>query len=233
MLGDQLVDVELDPEHYNTAVDLALDRYRQRSSGAVEESTLFMTLQPNKTEYTLPDEVQNVRKLYRRGVGVNTTGGTNFDPFEAAFSNIYLLQAGRTGGLATWEFFAHYQETIGRVFGSEINFTWENSTKTLRLIRKITSEEDVAVHVFNTKPEMVLFDDVYIRPWLRDYTLAQCKMMLAQGRGKFASGLPGPGGNVQYNAAQLMQEADAELQRLEQEILNFTTSQTGMPFIIA
>ena len=233
MLGDQMVDVDLDPEHYNTAVDLSLDRFRQRSSGAVEESTLFMTLQPERSVYTLPDEVQNVRKLYRRGVGVNTTGGTNFDPFEAAFSNIYLLQAGRTGGLATWEFFAHYQETIGRVFGSEINFTWDNPTKKLTLIRKITSEEDVAVHVFNTKPEIVLLNDGYVRPWLRDYSLAQCKMMLGQARSKFPGGLPGPGGNAQLNGEILMQQATQEFERLEQEILNFTTSQTGFPFIIA
>jgi hypothetical protein len=233
LLADQMVDVELDPDHYNTAFELALDRFRQRATGANEESTLFMTLQPNQHEYIMPDEVQVVRKLYRRGVGVNTTGGTNFDPFEAAFSNIYLLQAGRTGGLATWEFFAQYQETIARVFGSEINFTWESSTKKLRLIRKITSEEDVAVHVFNKKPEITLLADDYVRPWLRDYTLAKCKMMLGQAYSKFSSGLPGPTGNVQFNGAELKQEAKDDLERLEQEILNFNTGNLGMPFIIA
>jgi hypothetical protein len=233
MLADQMVDVELDPEHYNTAVDLAVERFRQRSSGANEESTLFLTLQPDEHEYVLPDEVQIVRKLYRRSVGVNTTGGTNFDPFEAAFSNIYLLQAGRTGGLATWEFFAQYQETIGRVFGSEINFTWDTSTKTLTLIRRIKAPEDVAVHVFNKKPELSLLADDYVRPWIRDYSLAQCKMMLGQAYSKFASGLPGPTGNVNYNGEQLKSEAQADFERLEQEILNFTTSSTGMPWIIA
>ena len=233
MLGDQMVDVELDPDHYNKAINFSIERLRQRTDGSLEESHLFITAQPEQQEYKLPNEVQEVRKMYRRGVGANSTGGTNFDPFEAAFSNIYLLQAGRTGGLATWDFFAGYQETIGRVFGSEINFTWNYPTRTLTMIRKITAEEDVLVHVWNKEPEISLLTDVYARPWLRDFSLAHCKMMLGEARGKFPGGLPGPGGNVQYNGAELKAEAVADFERLEQEIQNFNVGRTGMPFIIA
>ena len=38
MLGDGMIDVELDPVHYETALDRALTRFRQRSPNAVEES---------------------------------------------------------------------------------------------------------------------------------------------------------------------------------------------------
>lgn len=41
-LGDGMVDVELDREHYDAAVNLAISRYRQLSSGATEESNLFI-----------------------------------------------------------------------------------------------------------------------------------------------------------------------------------------------
>ena len=34
MLGDGMVEVELDPKHYETALNRALARYRQRSSGS-------------------------------------------------------------------------------------------------------------------------------------------------------------------------------------------------------
>jgi len=44
LLGDGMIDVELDPEHYETALDKALGVYRQRSDGAVEESYLFLNL---------------------------------------------------------------------------------------------------------------------------------------------------------------------------------------------
>ena len=34
LLGDGMVDVELDPKHYNQGLDMAFDRFRQRSSNA-------------------------------------------------------------------------------------------------------------------------------------------------------------------------------------------------------
>ena len=93
-LADGVVDVELDREHYDVAIDQALKKYRQLSSGAVEESVIFIQTQPNTTEYTLPNEVMEVRRLYRRGVGTNSGSGSNFDPFDVAFNNMYLLNAG-------------------------------------------------------------------------------------------------------------------------------------------
>ena len=118
-LADGIVDVELDREHYDVAIDLALAQYRQLSSGSVEESLIYIQTQDGVTEYTLPNEVQEVRRLYRRGIGTNSGGGTNFDPFDVAFNNMYMLQAGQIGGLAVFDAFAQYTETIGRGFGSE------------------------------------------------------------------------------------------------------------------
>ena len=232
LLGDQMVEVELDEEHMDLGIKIAIERVRQRTTGGVEESHVFITMQPDQNKYTLPEEVREVEKLYRRGVGANSTGGTNFDPFEAAFSNIYLLQAGRTGGLATWDFFAQYQETIGRVFGSEINFIWRPSTNELELIRRPTTEEDVMCKVWMLKPEELILSDDYTGPWIRDYALAKCKQMLGEARGKFPGGLPGPGGSVLLNGEQIKADAVADLERLEMELQNFVVSRDGMPFRI-
>ena len=54
-LADGIVDVELDREHYDVAIDKALAIYRQLSSGSVEESLLFLNTKDGVTEYTLPD----------------------------------------------------------------------------------------------------------------------------------------------------------------------------------
>ncbi len=43
-LGGGMVDVELDPAHYETAIKDALDRFRQRSDNSVEESYVFLPL---------------------------------------------------------------------------------------------------------------------------------------------------------------------------------------------
>ena len=48
-LGEGMIEVELDPKHYETALERAINRFRQRSSNAVEESYAFLTLTKTKT----------------------------------------------------------------------------------------------------------------------------------------------------------------------------------------
>jgi hypothetical protein len=61
MLGGGMVDVELDPIHYETALKKALTRFRQRSDNSVEESYFFMPTIIDQNEYTLPNEIMEVR----------------------------------------------------------------------------------------------------------------------------------------------------------------------------
>lgn len=231
-LADGIVDVELDREHYDVAIKKALSKYRQLSSGAVEESMIFITTQENVTEYTLPDEVMEVRRLYRRGIGTNSGGGTNFDPFDVAFNNMYMLQAGQIGGLAVFDAFAQYKETIGRVFGSEYNFLWNRNTKVLKILRNVRHEEEVAVGVYNYIPESILLKDVYASDWLAAYTLSQSKYMLGEARSKYTSGLPGAGGSIQLNGTELKAEAQAELEKLNEQIHLMEEGNDPLGFVI-
>ena len=50
-LGAGMVDVELDPSHYETGLQKSLDVYRQKSSNAVEESYGFLELVQDQQEY--------------------------------------------------------------------------------------------------------------------------------------------------------------------------------------
>lgn len=231
-LADGIVDVELDREHYDIAINKALSTYRQLSSGAVEESMIFITTQDGVTEYTLPEEVMEVRRLYRRGVGTNSGGGTNFDPFDVAFNNMYMLQAGQIGGLAVFDAFAQYKETIGRVFGSEYNFLWNRNTKVLKILRNVRHEEDVAVGVYNYVPESILLKDVYASPWLSNYSLAMSKFMLGEARSKYTSGLPGAGGAIQLNGDTLKAEAQSELEKLKESIHMMEEGNSPLGFVI-
>jgi hypothetical protein len=231
-LADGIVDVELDREHYDIAISRSVGKYRQLSQGSVEESIIFIQTQPNVTTYILPDEVMEVQRMYRRGVGTSTGSGSNFDPFDAAFNNMYLLNAGQIGGLATFDFFSQYKETAGRIFGAEYNFLWNRNTKALQILRNISVEEDVAVGVFNYIPESQLLKDVYAAEWLGDYCIAEAKFILGEARSKYQSGLPGAGGAIQLNGEQLKQEAQAEAESLKQSIHNFEEGNTPLGFII-
>ena len=140
-LGDQIVDVELDKEHYDLAIKQALTRYRQRAGNAVEESFVFLDLLPETQEYILPNYIDTVKAIYRRGIGsVTGTTASQFEPFASGYLNTYMLVAGRVGGLVNYELFSQYQELAMTMFGGYINFTWNKVTKKLSLVRKLPSQ---------------------------------------------------------------------------------------------
>ena len=119
MLGDGMIDIDLDPIHYETALDKALIKFRQRSSNSVEESYSFLELIQDQNEYRLPDEIVEVQSVFRRAIGSRSglgAGGTLFEPFNLAYTNTYLLSGSMMGGLATYDMFAGYQKLVGRMF---------------------------------------------------------------------------------------------------------------------
>ena len=235
MLGGGMVDVELDPVHYNTALDKALARYRQRSDHSVEESYLFLDLIEDQNEYTLPNEVIEVNKLYRRSIGSRTGGGNGasvFEPFNLAYTNTYLLSGStQMGGLATYEMFAGYQELVGRMFGSFMEFTWNSTTKKLTILQRPRAEEGILIEAFNYRPESQLLIDYQAGQWIKDYTLAACKYMLGEARSKFAT-IAGPQGGTSLNGDTLKAEAQADMEKLESELALQVAGGTGYSFTI-
>jgi len=234
MLGDGMIDVELDPNHYNTAIDRALNKFRQRSSNAVEESYAFLTVEVDRNDYTLPQEVVQVRQIFRRSIGSRSgggQGGTLFEPFNLAYSNTYLLTATNMGGLATYYAFASYQKQVGKMFGSEINFTFNKTSKKLTLMQRPRSEEEVLLWVYNYRPDFNLLQDPYANQWLKDYSLATCKMMLGEAREKFAQ-IASPQGGTSLNGTALKGEAKTELETLEMDLVNYKDGGTPLTFVI-
>jgi hypothetical protein len=234
MLGSGMVDVELDPIHYTTAIDRALSKFRQRSSNASEESFGFITLQTDVNDYVLPKEVTGVRQLFRRSIGSRTGGGDGgslFEPFNLAYSNTYLLTSTNMGGLATYYAFASYQKQVGKMFGTDINFTFNPTTKKLTIMQRPRGEEEVLAWMYNYRPDFNLLQDQYAGQWLKDYTLATCKLMLGEAREKFGS-IASPQGSTTLNGTALKAEAKAEMEMLEMDLINYKEGGQPLTFVI-
>ena len=234
MLGGGMIDVELDPIHYETALEKAFGKFRQRSDNSVEESYLFMPTILDQNEYTLPQEVVEVRKLFRRSIGSRSgggDGGTLFEPFNMAYTNTYLLSSSNMGGLATYDMFSQYQELVGRMFGSFIEFNWNTTTKKLTLLQRPRAEETLLLYVYNHRPDSELLNDYLAKQWIKDYTLASCKYMLGEARSKFAT-IAGPQGGSTLNGDSLKAEAQAEMEKLEVEVSMAVPGGTGYGFLI-
>jgi hypothetical protein len=233
-LGGGMVDVELDPIHYQTALTKALTRYRMRSDYSVEESYMFMPTVIDQNEYILPNEVMEVRQIFRRSIGSRSGGGgggTLFEPFNLAYTNTYLLSGSKMGGLATYDMFSQYQELVGRMFGSFIEFQWNSTTKKLTILQRPRSEEDLLLMVYNYRPDEELLKDYLAVQWIKDYTLASCKYMLGEARSKFAT-IAGPQGGSTLNGDTLKAEAQTEMDKLEQEVSLAVAGGTGYGFTI-
>jgi len=231
-LGGDMVDVELDPIHYDTSIQRALSKYRQRSSNAVEESYAVLELVAEQQTYILPEETMAVRQIFRRGLG-NSQSTSNFEPFSAGWMNAYLLQSGRQGGMVMYDLYAGFQELAMRMFGGYLNFVFNPTTKALTLVRKIPlgAEENVLLWQYNYKPDAIIMRDTYSGQWIQDYAYAQAKFILGEARSKFQS-INGPQGGTTLNGDALKAEAVKEIEKLEEDIKWFEDGGTPGWFVI-
>ena len=231
-LGDGMMDVELDPVHYEVALTQALARYRQRSSNSVEESYSFLELQKDTNSYKLPQEVVNVRACFKRNIGANAGTSSQYEPFEAGFVNFYMIQSGRVGGLATYAFYSMFLKEAAKMFGGFLNFNFNKVTKDLTIMRRPRADkETILIWTDNYKPDITIIKDPYVTPWIKDYTLALCMRSLGQARGKFST-IVGPQGGSSLNGPQLLQDSQAMIDKLEAEITNNMTGETPAWFVI-
>ena len=234
MLGGGMIDVELDPQHYEISLRTAFDKFRQRSDNSVEESYIFLDAVIDQNDYTLANEIIEVRQIFRRSIGSRSgggDGGTLFEPFNLAYTNTYLLASSNMGGLATYNMFASYQELVGRMFGSFIEFKWNTTTKKLTLLQRPRAEETLLLYCYNYRPDSELMNDYLAKQWIKDYTLAKCKYMLGEARSKFAT-IAGPQGGSTLNGDALKQEAQAELDKLEEDLKLQVAGGMGYGFTI-
>jgi hypothetical protein len=231
-LGDGMIDIELDPVHYEQALNQSLLRFRQRSSNSVEESYSFLELQQDTNTYTLPKEVISVRNCFKRNIGSNSGTASQYEPFEAGFVNFYMIQSGRVGGLATYAFYSMFLKEAAKMFGGYLNFQFNTVTKQLTIMRRPRADkETILVWTENYKPDITILQDTYSQPWIREYTLALCMRSLGQARSKFGA-IPGPGGGTQLNGTQLLTDSGAMIERLETEITSFMAGETPAWFVI-
>ena len=232
-LADQIIDIELDPSHYEAAYQRTLGIYRQRAQNAYEESYSFMQLIDDVNEYTLPQEVTTVRQIFRRTIGITGTGGYSFDPFGAATLNVYLLNFNQaSGGMATYDFYQQYVELAARMFGGYINYTFNPVTKRLQIIRDPRgSGETVLLWTYNQKPEITLLSDNFIIQWFRDCMVGASKIIIGEAREKFGQ-IAGPQSGTTLNGAAMKAEGQAAIDRCIEDLKLYVDASAPLSFVI-
>ena len=113
-----------------------------------------------------------------------------------------------------------------------MNYTFNPVTKKLQLIRdpKGTGEA-VLLWTFNLKPEIQLMSDFQIQQWIKDYMVANCKLIIGEAREKFAS-IAGPQGGTSLNGAAMKAEAKVEMDSLIDQLKMYVDGSQPLTWVI-
>jgi hypothetical protein len=143
-----------------------------------------------------------------------------------------LMNFNVSGGLATYDFYSQYVELAARMFGGYMNYTYNPVTKKLQLIRdpKATGEA-VLIWTYNLKPEITLLSDYQIQQWIKDFMVANAKLIIGEAREKFAS-IAGPQGGTSLNGAAMKSEGQAAMDKLLEDLKHYVDGSQPLTWVI-
>lgn len=239
-LGYPQVCVELVEEHFDIALNNALQELRRRTDSAYYKQYLFMTLLKHQNVYYLNDpttgvdHVVDVLKIHR----LNMMGLVNFGP-DNIYAQQFLNQFYAPGvgyDLVSIHLIHSLSELYTQLFAGEVPFNWRETTRELKIYREFGHNEKVLLECSMEKPEQELLVDRWTQQWIQQWAEAELFVILANIRGKFAN-LPGPGGGLQLNADSLRSEAQRLQDDCLRQIRDFEVGQNGpdnwySPFIM-
>lgn len=229
-LGGGVINVDLSKDQENFALDYALKIYRQRASNATHEVGIIFKYKKFTQRYDLGDSyIVDIKAIHRNVIGSSAANDYEQDPFLMMYVNQMMNAVNQNmayGSIATIHMQHNYIKTLEQITAGRIDYVWNNSTKILDIFNKIGRDEVFTFIVEAYREDDELLNDTYVRPWLIAYAVAKAKMMMGEIRSKFQT-LAGPGGGVTLNGSELKQEAQAEMEKLDEQLQNEVTSDEG------
>jgi len=126
-----------------------------------------------------------------------------------------------TYDLTSYFLVSNYVETMELLFSTRLTFSWNESKRLLHLFNTFTINERVLMDCTVEKTEQEILKHRISVNWIREWALSEAMLMLSEIRGKFAS-LPGAGGGVTLNAAELRDRAEKIQEKLLIELDDYT-----------
>jgi hypothetical protein len=222
-LGYPTVDVELTKQQMNYAIDSAIEALRKRSSVSYKRGFYFFDIEPGQQHYSLTDKrngfnkIVDVLDIHRMTSSFLSVAGGDALYGQLALQSLYQMGS---FDLISYHMVSQYIETMERMFASDITYNWNEDNRTLSIYKDLIRKERVLMEVLVERTEQAMIKDRLLKGWIEKYAMAQCRIMLSEIRGKYAS-LPGAGGGVSLNAIDLAARADADLIELYEQIENF------------
>jgi hypothetical protein len=217
-LGYPMVCTNLTDDHFNIAIDNAIQEARRRLDNAYFRQFVPLVLKPGQQIYYLndpqigTDKIVSIIKVHRLNLlGLSTLGDSGV--YAQTFLN-QLFYPGAQVDLTTIYMIQQYSELFSLIFCGDIAFHWRETTRQLTLFRKMLNRENVLLEVAMEKTEQEMLQDRWLVQWIQQWAESEAMLMQGRIRSKYPS-LPGPGGGLSLNGSDLISEA----QQLQQDCL--------------
>lgn len=228
MLGYPSVSVELDKSQLELAVDLGLASFRKLSGSSYERALFFLDLKNNTQQYYLTDEtigynkIVNVQAVYRRNSAYMSSASGNGIYAQQLLQWMYNPTMGFD--LTSYHIISEYTELMDTLFATRIVSRFNERTRRLDIYQNIGNYERVILDTTIERTENELFMDRITGTWILNWSLGEACLMLANIRGKY-SNVPGAGGSVSLNSADLVARANDLFEKCRYDIDNFIANE--------
>jgi len=216
-LGHPVVRVELDDFQILTAIDEAISKLDYHAPDWCTQLAAFTT-QAGENMYELPSfMVNNFRyAAYKKSLLSVPLANQSLemDFFIKYFQDNFLFN---DYAVSDFLLLKMHLKMIRKILGREGSFQIVNSKYLMVYPTPVTDDgEDVVIEYKSLNTDTLHH---YFVNWLQRYSLAISKGILGEIRGKYAT-LPSPQGGAQLNGPALIAESQAEIEKLEEQLLS-------------
>ena len=225
-MGYPVVKIELTKYQWDQAINAAIEEFRKRAGTAYRRAYFFLDVEPGVQVYKLTDKrvgfnkIVNILDIYRTQSSFLGTAEGQGVYGQLMLQHLYQLG---TFDLVSYHLVNEYIETMGHMFAAGIQYHWHEDSRQLILVQAFWRHERILLDAMIERSEQEIIKDRWSKNWIENFAMAQAMITLANIRGKYAS-LPGAGGGVALNAADLMQQANDIMDRLFAEIDDFVSN---------
>ncbi len=219
-LGHPVIEINIDEDQMQDRIDDAIEFYRDYHYDGVERT--YYKHQVTSSDQTngyinIPTNINGVINVFPVGTGLNANNLFNLR-YQITLNEVYDWSHSQ---------FVNYTESMRRVALMEEIFVGKQPLRFNRHMDRLFIDMDwntrtVVGEYLIIEAYRVLDPDTYTSVWgdrwLRTYCTQLFKRQWGENLKKF-EGMQLPGG-VQFNGQQIWSEADEEIKRLEEEVVN-------------
>jgi len=225
MLGAPVIKLEIDEQNIDLAIDQALMIFEDYAGREYFKYHVF-TSTPGKSVYEMPPDVGLVRNVFYKEMGNFAFQASDLDgaiPIEYFYpgGSYASIQGGLIdpiqpiwGRMGEWVLYKQYEQMYSRVSSNLGGWEWIGGFRTIKLYPIPFKAQRVIVHYIQKQN-----DWSEVRQAMQEGALSYAKEMLGRIRSKYPSP-PGPGGGMQLDGQQLLQEAKEERQKWFEDLLS-------------